>query len=70
MDKDPTPLIRPLYFGPLVVVLMGFHCSSCVPNTLILSSTWNTMSNEKNRLISACTVYGKFYVCKSVIKVV
>ena len=36
MDKDPTPLIRPpplirpLYFGPLVVVLTGFHCITLI----------------------------------------
>ena len=26
VKSDPTPLIRPSFHGPLVVVLTGFHC--------------------------------------------
>ena len=28
VKSDPTPLIRPNFLGPLVVVLTGFHCTA------------------------------------------
>ena len=45
MDKDPTPLIRPLYFGPLVVILTGFHCTT---------TTNNNNNNNNNSINMRC----------------
>ena len=60
MDKDATPLIRPLYFGPLVVVLTGFHCTAhkTLSNTLtplppFLSITFVRYFMEFNLIVAS-----------------
>ena len=30
MKFEPAPVIRPKFFGPLVTVLTGFHCTEYV----------------------------------------
>ena len=34
-ETNPTPLIRPNFHGPCVVVLTGFHCNSIIIRLLL-----------------------------------
>ena len=58
-----TPLLRPKYFGPMVVVLTGFHCSS-MQNAKRQGKQWRTFQRnwfKEYRWLTYCTTHNVTY---------